>query len=40
MGKTFLSFQVFGLVAALYFAICYPLSRLARYSERSLAVRG
>ncbi len=40
MEKTFLSFQVFGLVAVLYFAICYPLSRLARYSERRLAVGG
>jgi His/Glu/Gln/Arg/opine family amino acid ABC transporter permease subunit len=38
MEKTFLSFQVFGIVAALYFAICYPLSRLARYSERRLRV--
>jgi His/Glu/Gln/Arg/opine family amino acid ABC transporter permease subunit len=40
MEKTFLSFQVFGIVAALYFAICYPLSRLARYSERRLRVGG
>jgi len=40
MEKTFLSFQVFGIVAALYFAICYPLSRLARYSERTLRVGG
>jgi polar amino acid transport system permease protein len=40
MEKTFLSFQVFGIVAALYFAICYPLSRLARYSERRLAIGG
>jgi His/Glu/Gln/Arg/opine family amino acid ABC transporter permease subunit len=40
MEKTFLSFQVFGIVAALYFAICYPLSRLARYSERRLKVGG
>src|SRR5262249_24380374 len=40
MEKTFLSFQVFGLVALLYFAICYPLSRLARYSERRLAIGG
>jgi polar amino acid transport system permease protein len=40
MEKTFLSFQVFGLVALLYFAICYPLSRLARYSERRLAISG
>jgi polar amino acid transport system permease protein len=40
MEKTFLSFQVFGIVAALYFAICYPLSRLARYSERRLRIAG
>lgn len=40
MEKTFLSFQVFGLVAALYFAICYPLSRLALYSERRLNLGG
>ena len=38
--KTFLSFQVFGIVAALYFVICYPLSRLALYSERRLKVGG
>jgi polar amino acid transport system permease protein len=40
MEKTFLSFQVFAIVAALYFAICYPLSRLARYSERRLRPAG
>jgi His/Glu/Gln/Arg/opine family amino acid ABC transporter permease subunit len=38
MEKTFLSFQVFGIVAALYFALCYPLSRLALYSERKLKI--
>jgi polar amino acid transport system permease protein len=38
--KTFLSFQVFGIVAALYFALCYPLSRVARYAERRLQVSG
>ncbi len=38
--KTFLSFQVFGIVAALYFLLCYPLSRLARYAERRVTVRG
>lgn len=38
--KTFLSFQVFGIVAALYFAMCYPLSRLALYAERRLKVGG
>jgi len=40
MEKTFLSFQVFGIVAVLYFAICYPLSRLALYSERRLKLGG
>jgi len=40
MEKTFLSFQVFGIVAALYFAICYPLSRLALYLERRLRLGG
>ncbi len=38
--KTFLSFQVFGIVAALYFLLCYPLSRLALYAERRLKVSG
>ena len=38
--KTFLSFQVFGIVAALYFVLCYPLSRLALYVERRLKVGG
>lgn len=38
--KTFLSFQVFGIVAALYFVLCYPLSRLALVVERRLTVGG
>jgi polar amino acid transport system permease protein len=38
--KTFLSFQVFGIVAFLYFLVCYPLSRLALYAERRLKVSG
>jgi len=38
--KTFLSFQVFGIVAALYFLLCYPLSRLALYAERRVKVGG
>jgi len=38
--KTFLSFQVFGIVAALYFLLCYPLSRLALYTERRLKAGG
>jgi His/Glu/Gln/Arg/opine family amino acid ABC transporter permease subunit len=38
--KTFLSFQVFGIVAALYFLMCYPLSRVALYAERRLKASG
>ncbi len=38
--KTFLSFQVFGIVAALYFLLCYPLSRVALYTERRLKASG
>jgi polar amino acid transport system permease protein len=38
--KTFLSFQVFGIVAGLYFVVCYPLSRLALHVERRLKVGG
>ncbi len=38
--KTFLSFQVFGIVAALYFIMCYPLSRFAVYAERRLKFGG
>jgi polar amino acid transport system permease protein len=38
--KTFLSFQVFGIVAALYFLMCYPLSKVAVYAERRLKVSG
>jgi polar amino acid transport system permease protein len=38
--KTFLSFQVFSIVAALYFLMCYPLSRVAMYAERRLKVSG
>jgi His/Glu/Gln/Arg/opine family amino acid ABC transporter permease subunit len=38
--KTFLSFQVFGIVAALYFVLCYPLSRLAVAAERRLKAGG
>ena len=40
MEKTFLPFQAFGIVAVLYFALCYPLSRLALYSERRLKLGG
>ena len=31
---TFLPFQVFSVVAAIYFLICFPLSRLSRYLEK------
>ena len=31
---TFLPFQVFSVVAAIYFMICFPLSRLSRYLEK------
>lgn len=35
---TFQPFQVFGTVAAIYFAICYPLSFTSRFIERRLHV--
>lgn len=31
---TFLPFQVFSVVALIYFLICFPLSRLSRYLEK------
>tara|TARA_R110002020_G_scaffold77459_3_gene195571 strand:+ start:359 stop:1015 length:657 start_codon:yes stop_codon:yes gene_type:complete len=37
-NATFVPFKVFGLVAILYFAICWPLSLLARWMERRFAV--
>lgn len=37
-NATFRPFQVFLVVAILYFAICFPLSRLSRYLERVLHV--
>ncbi len=33
-NATFLPFQVFALVAAIYFTICFPLSRLSRHLEK------
>ncbi|MCA3565611.1 MAG: amino acid ABC transporter permease [Methylocystis sp.] len=33
-NATFLPFQVFSLVAAIYFTICFPLSRLSRHLEK------
>ena len=35
-NATFQPFLVFGTVAALYFALCWPLSLLARYRERRM----
>jgi polar amino acid transport system permease protein len=37
-NATFRPFQVFFVVAILYFAICFPLSRLSRHLERVLHV--
>ena len=40
-NATFDAFRIFATVAALYFAICFPLSRLSRHLERKLnASRG
>lgn len=33
-NATFRPFQVFGVVALIYFAICFPLSRLSRHLEK------
>lgn len=33
-NATFQAFQVFSLVAVIYFAICFPLSRLSRHLEK------
>ncbi len=35
-NATFQPFRVFGVVAALYFAVCWPLSRLSQRLERRL----
>jgi polar amino acid transport system permease protein len=37
-NATFKPFLVFGLVGALYFCICFPLSKFSRYLERKLNV--
>ena len=37
---TYEPFRVYGLVALLYFAICWPMSLLAARLERRLDVRG
>lgn len=39
-NATFRPLQVYGLVAAGYFLMCYPLSAFARYIERRLHVAG
>jgi polar amino acid transport system permease protein len=38
-NATFKPFQIFTIVAAIYFLICFPLSRLSRYLEGALNVR-
>ncbi len=35
-SATFQPFKVFGIVALIYFLICYPLSQLSRHLERTL----
>lgn len=37
-NATFKPFVVFGVVGAIYFMICFPLSKLSRYLERKLNV--
>jgi polar amino acid transport system permease protein len=37
-NATFQPFQVFFVVAVLYFAVCFPLSRLSRHIEGVLNV--
>jgi len=37
-NATFQPFRVFGVVAAMYFAVCWPLSRLSQRLERRLRV--
>jgi polar amino acid transport system permease protein len=39
-NATFRPFAVYGCVALIYFALCYPLSRTARSLERKLGLRG
>lgn len=39
-NATFQPFKVFGVVAALYFAVCWPLSRLSQRLERRLRAQG
>jgi len=35
-NATFKPFTVYAMVAALYFILCWPLSRLAKHLERKL----
>src|SRR5690606_35736127 len=37
-NATFKPFLVFGIVGAIYFLLCFPLSKLSRYLERRLNV--
>ncbi|MBM3567861.1 MAG: amino acid ABC transporter permease, partial [Alphaproteobacteria bacterium] len=37
-GATFRPFTVYGIVAVLYFCICFPLSRWSQHLERKLVV--
>jgi polar amino acid transport system permease protein len=37
-GATFRPFLVYGIVAVLYFLICFPLSQWSQYLERKLNV--
>ena len=39
INATFQPFKIYGLTAALYFAICFPLSLLARRIERKMKCR-
>jgi polar amino acid transport system permease protein len=37
-NATFAPFTVYGFVALIYFALCFPLTRFARHLERKMAV--
>ena len=39
-NATFQPFVIFGMVALIYFAMCYPLTKLSRVLERRLAMGG
>ena len=38
-SQTFRSMEIYAVAGAIYFAICFPLSRLARYLEHKRAPR-